>query len=850
MPNNDYALIVGIDRYPTLGPGDTDLSLKGPGNDADAMEDWFTRQNVTVIDKITASIVDGNVQPTGDRIEAAMRAIDKLARENEARRNGLQVGRRLYIYISGHGFSPARRQGCIFTADANTLFGTNIHVSGWLEWFQDAGYFREFVLWMDCCMDRVTMQPPRMPSASVRSGGSPPKGEFIAFAAQRTLRAVEVPIPEDNNNWHGAFTWALLEGLKGAAVDANGLVTSRSLADWLRNAQSRFLGEDYLKDSRISTEPDIQEDSRLIFARGIRPRTYPVTLAFDPTLAGKRARLWSGRPPRPESFDILASGQIKSLRPGLYVVDVPDAGIRHGFEVVGAMQVKVEMAGKPVVPAQEGRIFNLHVEPAGHIAEIFIIDTVFSLVDSMPGQLTSPLFFGLYKIKVRVGSQVREHVILLDEDHRHFDAPVVVTAAPLAQTALGHVYQEVAAREAAQQARGLAEKTSLPVLTVMARVWSETPSPLHPPPWSEVRVVTGRGKTVLDVTRDGVLESAAKQDPYAVATAALEPGHYFLRRRARDGTLREQTLILPRGWSLEVYMLRRIAAEGGEPGRLMLSFHMRRQDDGKPDLAEDRLLEAAYAALADERRVVAGEFEELLRNQRNPMAGIVGAHLFLLEAERSGARDLSLLNDVVGNLRQLVGDEHPDVEALSLRCPDPALRARRQVKRPPIFHRSWDILTRATEERESLVPVAVWKRVHAVVPRPLYLAWVADAAIKRESLDALAQAVWTDPVPAAAPAALSEAPAPMQGFRMSVAADEGRVEIAAAGSTAPPTAKKRTARRSRPAAAVPPVAERVEVDPETARSRALRLGVPLSIVDLLRARGEPPDAPVAKPPVK
>jgi hypothetical protein len=64
--------------------------------------------------------------------------------------------------------------------------------------------------------------------------------------------------------------------------------------------------------------------------------------------------------------------------------------------------------------------------------------------------------------------------------------------------------------------------------------------------------------------------------------------------------------------------------------------------------------------------------------------------LLLIGAEHGAAGPgLELLNEVVANLRTLVGTEHPDVEALSLACPDTTLQRKMPVTTPPMFERSW-----------------------------------------------------------------------------------------------------------------------------------------------------------------
>ena len=95
--------------------------------------------------------------------------------------------------------------------------------------------------------------------------------------------------------------------------------------------------------------------------------------------------------------------------------------------------------------------------------------------------------------------------------------------------------------------------------------------------------------------------------------------------------------------------------------------------------AEDLQVQKACVALADERQILNDHLSELFFQKfDNPLAGIVGAHLLLLsirgKTQGETAVQLNQLNEVVKNLRELVGAEHPDVEAISLACSDQTLR--------------------------------------------------------------------------------------------------------------------------------------------------------------------------------
>ena len=99
----------------------------------------------------------------------------------------------------------------------------------------------------------------------------------------------------------------------------------------------------------------------------------------------------------------------------------------------------------------------------------------------------------------------------------------------------------------------------------------------------------------------------------------------------------------------------------------------------------DVALEAARTALIDGRNLLAEgsgpELDQLLVSKfTNPIAGIIGAHLMLIARAQKVADPRfspQMFDIVIRNLRQLVGTDHPDVEALAFQCADPTLRPQR-----------------------------------------------------------------------------------------------------------------------------------------------------------------------------
>jgi len=783
MSADDHAILIGIGRYPELGEGGTNADLKGPENDVEAVKAWLMEpkggdfQHHTNIHVVTSSAATtaADAHPTADELESKLAEFDAIAQSNRRAGRGLQVGRRLYLFVSGHGFSPGRQRGCLFTANAKERLTFNVHVTGWLNWLQDAGYFREYVLWMDCCMNRMSFLQPRDPPLPPVNASEPPRANFVAFAAQRPLKAVEVPISEDGGNTHGVFTWALLEGLRGAAADANGRVTGRSLADWIRNAQSARMDPRDRDDVDVAKEPEvIHEDAGIIFARGVPRPLYPVRLSFPAAAITAIARLWSGTPPRvSQEFPVRGTPVTLDLQPGLYLIDVPSAGIRQGFEVVSPIDVLVEEQGGPVSTTSEGSVFQLDIDPGDPTAEIFVIDNRFSLVDGNPARLSTPLPFGLFKIKTRVGRTMKQRVILLDSDRPTIDrtamAQRVATVIPIPVTTSDHEFHEEGKVAGSNALRALGLAGNRAALMVMARAFSSREAPVHGTrPWEGVSIVDSVGHTVIDLERDA--ERHLGGDPYAVCAKAVEPGSYFLRQRLADNTIVEQSLIVCESWGLEVYVLRRVVlGETVVDSRPRVSLMMRKLDED-PDFGMDQILETARVVLADERRILNADLEQLLLKKcYNPIAGIIGGHLLLVERERDPGRDLSLLSIVVEKLRSLVGNRHPDVIALALQCSDPKLRRVGKPIGPPMFQRSWKLLAQASQKRPALIPSSMWDRVQALSTIPPFLAWATNETIKSAARSDFARAILgTDEVqprsiflasfaPAAAPAEMMTA---------------------------------------------------------------------------------------------
>lgn len=759
MHSDHYAIVIGLSCYPKLG--DPPANLKGPENDAQAMKEWLIAdtggrlppENVKMICSKNFS-APPEAAPTRDDIEEGFMWLDDIAGKNQQQGKGRTVGARLYVYASGHGFSPHQRQACLLAGNAaERQFSANVFCSAWIDWLQDAGYFQEYVLWMDCCMDRFGSIQPTPPPLTAILASSAPGPSFIAFAAPRPLKAVEKPIPDDEGKWHGVFTWNLLQGLRGAAANAFGIVTGRSLADWLQQAQPSWLDDADRRNPDVAKVPAIIDESdALVFAREVAPQSFDVRLHFPETMTGKTARLWWGSPPKPgKAFKITKSGVRLKLKPGLYLAEAAAGHLRHGFSVTRPCELMVSETGN--APAEATGLFLLSVNYPEHAtATIQLVGDGFRSVNWGISTLQSRLPFGLYQMRICSGRQIVEKVILLDADWPKADAaatgstadmlpplPKLTLAAPLPDTRATNALLQKTASAAQDQPDVTAGAGA--ELRVMARGISESGDMNRDArPWEGVTVVDASGKPVAELDAAGRHVNADR--PLVVCTFSLAPGFYALRYPLEDGTQIEQSLVLPPGgWRMEVYLLYRLDATD-VARRPRISLLMRRP--GAPwGTDEDTLLEEVRIALADERPVMNKALTDLLLSKsENPLAGIIGGHLLVMEQKHGYRNRLDLLNSVIPNLRGLVGAEHPDVEALSLACPDSTLRTTRPIPGAPLFERSWRMIVNASQANASLVSQALWQRVQAVVAIPPYFRWLNEATAQKDFREALAKTIF------------------------------------------------------------------------------------------------------------
>jgi Caspase domain len=835
----DHAVVVGIAKYPGL----TDLA--GPDTDAQAVYDWLVDPAGGRLDTQNVELIrSAQFDPVDPRDPKPASGVVKAALVRIAAKTQQAPGNRLYLYFSGHGFAPTLEEGALLTAEASQLAPFHVYAHSWLKAFRRAGLFRDVVLWMDCCMN--FQQSIMVDEADMRIAQStrPPGPAFVGLAAQ-TKSALEHTMPD--GKVHGVFTWTLLEGLRGGASDERGRVTGESLKSFLQSAMPEFLPEEARRAAAVDLHPFVRADEGMVFTRFAERPTYPVRLRIPEATAGQRLHLWTGRPHvAAVSQDLDGPEWTGRLVRGLYVAEVPDAGLRQGFQVTGSGQVDVAITetGPPVKRADWSRLYPLNVVADNAAAEIMVADYKFDRIFTETGALHDRDAAGVYKIRVQIGRDIAtasEKVVLLDRelvDGGQVAAPPLPSPAPIPGSALTSESHVKPFREAAARAGDFQPaRPGAATISIMARYWTDPATPAgdrplpHPMEGLQLSGTTG---SFPDFRPEDRKVDDQAGDPVAVWEREVAPGVYYFRQTLHDGRQLEAAVVAVAGWVTQVVIQRALpgpaAAEGqaaaaplDEAAVFMRATHKPRRP------GRDAVIEAARIALAQGRNLFAegrgADLQNLLlRKCDDPIGGIIGCHLLLVAMDANGVVDparTELFDIAVRNLRRLVGPDHPDVAALSLRASDPELRFPGPFTAPPMFARSWQLMTDASYDRPDLIPAALWDRVHASIALGPFLVWAADEQSRALHAEQLTQ--WAGRYAAAT--AATPAPHPPPG-----GPPTGRVAPGGTGGEPLSTAPTRAAG---PAAGMavelpvagPPDGERGPL-PEAAREAARQAHIP------------------------
>jgi Caspase domain len=352
----DYAIIVGVTRYPKLSRDGASADLRGSIKDAEKVRAWIESDKgggvpqdhveyVIRADEIPA----GTADPTRDKVvEAFTNMYARCWPNGSAGAPKVPTGRRLYVYVSGHGLAVDQDHGALLCSNSSDNLYSTVAPYASIKAFRQAGFFEQFVVWFDGCMDWVGLEPESI-NYVPRPGNSllPPGPVFAAYAAHPRLKAMESP--DDSGEVRGVFTRTLLAGLEGGAVDPDkGEIDGLSLATYLWNAMPKYLPASAKDNVLIDKQPSVTAVPGIIFGKRMNiVKKSPVVLRFGAERNGAEARVWGRQLGGQQSLSLLATlkiedGEVKFALPnGIYAVDVPQFGLRTGFEITGGAVTKL-----------------------------------------------------------------------------------------------------------------------------------------------------------------------------------------------------------------------------------------------------------------------------------------------------------------------------------------------------------------------------------------------------------------------------------------------------------------------------------------------------------------------------
>lgn len=354
MAHQDWSIAVGISQYPSLG------DLRAPENDAKAIHAWLRDGRGGAVPKNQARLIISSdfgppftspdaARPALEELSTALRNLEAIARRNSDAGEGFRVGRRLWLYFAGHGFSPTLHETALVLANA-LREDPVAHVLGpdTAHYFSLRCLFDEVILFMDCCREAAPVTS--LTRVFPKAGPGPCEPKFMhALATKYSKLARERQFGNDGP-WHGSFTKALLDGLR-TADSGKGQITSGSLTSFLYERLKEYLLPEDLQNPTIPNEPQIDYEpkgpNQIVLAprwrshlewwydsaldRPAQPHLERTLVLSSPFL-GSRATISDGQLQPLTVVDQAPVEWKVELPPGLYLI--ASNGHRSSFEVL------------------------------------------------------------------------------------------------------------------------------------------------------------------------------------------------------------------------------------------------------------------------------------------------------------------------------------------------------------------------------------------------------------------------------------------------------------------------------------------------------------------------------------
>lgn len=197
MAANDFAIIIGINEYTELEKS----NLTGAAADACDFKRWLIRddggnipeKNITCIpyygENGNSNCINSNCKCFGEKPEYSVvhKAFTELLIKSQNEGDfSKKIGRRLYIYMSGHGNCPKVDNPGLILPESKSYpeYIVSYPVKRAADHFFELKVFDEIFLIMDCCLDSFgNLEEPRFPNISEIQSDTTVKRSY-AFATK------------------------------------------------------------------------------------------------------------------------------------------------------------------------------------------------------------------------------------------------------------------------------------------------------------------------------------------------------------------------------------------------------------------------------------------------------------------------------------------------------------------------------------------------------------------------------------------------------------------------------------------------------------------------------------------
>jgi hypothetical protein len=273
----DFGLVAGINDY----KHQPYPQLLGAKRDAEDFLKWLKapdggnvpKENVDPYTKL--SDINGS-EPMLSHLLLLLKSLRDRAPKPKKR-----IGRRIYIFLSGHGVSPRGEidEAGLVTVDAWEELYAFLPGKQSADQLTAVGRFDEILLFMDCCrVTHVLLDPFKIPIDEKEDPAAARNVKrFYAFATGFGSTARE---REDGGVIRGIFSRILLDGLRNAPADENGRRTTTQLRKYLETEMGKI---------SIDGEPLVPKfpaSDEIVLAENLVPSLTTVDLTFGQPTAG------------------------------------------------------------------------------------------------------------------------------------------------------------------------------------------------------------------------------------------------------------------------------------------------------------------------------------------------------------------------------------------------------------------------------------------------------------------------------------------------------------------------------------------------------------------------------------